>query len=277
MGISDDIAPRKANLSKAGHQLPDFSVHTSVHSSANTISPVEPKQEIKIIEKEAESDKIDQLREDFFKSRPEIEQNKPKKQTRNDDKKSSEKTKKSFAFRLFTFLFIVALAGVLAWQYWPYKKSAESKNSNSNNATEQYKSQIVPQDYTETNVAASNANQNTNETVASNQNLNANTNVNTNAAATLQKSTIKISVLNGNGVTNSASTTKTALEAAGFKVLNTGNASNFNYQTTFIYYNTGKLEAANLVQTSLPNNTITLKESASVSGKYDVVVVVGKK
>jgi hypothetical protein len=100
------------------------------------------------------------------------------------------------------------------------------------------------------------------------------------AAATLpaiDKSTITISVLNGSGVKNSAQTVANTLTSAGYNVAGTANARSFNYTKTFIYYKTGKLEQANLVQGSLSDRQTEVQLSNSVVGaKYDIVVVVGK-
>jgi len=98
------------------------------------------------------------------------------------------------------------------------------------------------------------------------------------AAPTVDKSAIAISVLNGSGVKNSATTVANTLKAAGFNVKSTGNAKSFNYTKTYIYYKTDDPSAANLVKTALPDRQTEVSKNTSIVGaSYDIVVVVGKQ
>lgn len=94
-------------------------------------------------------------------------------------------------------------------------------------------------------------------------------------AAQITEMTIK--VLNGSGITGAATTTKTALETAGYTVSYVGNANSYNYSSSYIYYKAGAKAKAEEIKTVLNNLTITISENDSVAGTYDVVVVVGKK
>lgn len=98
------------------------------------------------------------------------------------------------------------------------------------------------------------------------------------AAPTLDKSTVSIQVLNGNGISGDATKVKSILEKDGFKVASTGNASSFTYQTTVVYYKTGKKDAADAVAQTLNNaGRQAAAQEKSALTKYDVQVVIGKK
>lgn len=97
-----------------------------------------------------------------------------------------------------------------------------------------------------------------------------------NTASAIDRSSLKISVLNGNGITSSAKEVKTILEAAGYIVSNVSNALKFSYINTSIYYNVNKLDEAEDLKSVLTNRTCDLYENSSVAGSYDIVVVVGK-
>jgi hypothetical protein len=83
-------------------------------------------------------------------------------------------------------------------------------------------------------------------------------------------------VLNGTTTTGAASKAKTTLESAGFKVRTTGNAKNQNYDTTMVYYQTGKEAEAQAVKDALTGYSVTLEES-SLAAPDMVLVVIGKK
>lgn len=171
-------------------------------------------------------------------------------------------------YTLIIILVILILAGLVAWQNLDLIKSfinGSYKKQNDQNLSEIISStndSLKKYDTAEQNQTA--------QPDASQQNATA-------AAPAIDKSVIKISVLNGSGVKNSAKVVADQLTTAGFIILYTGNASNFNYQQTFIYFKTGNDAQANLVKDSLTGRTVQTKENNSVVGtKYDVVVVVGK-
>ena len=92
----------------------------------------------------------------------------------------------------------------------------------------------------------------------------------------LDKSKITIQVLNGTTVAGAASKAKTKLESAGYVVKQTGNAKNQDYQTTFIYYQTGHSTEATAIQSALPGYAITVQES-SLADPNMILVVIGLK
>lgn len=90
------------------------------------------------------------------------------------------------------------------------------------------------------------------------------------------KSAITIEILNGNGISGSARSVKDLLVQAGFTVDKVTNAYNFNYQSTIVYYKTGKITEANLVKDALTSRKCSTDNDDTVVGNYDIVVVVGK-
>ena len=92
---------------------------------------------------------------------------------------------------------------------------------------------------------------------------------------TIDKSTITMRVLNGTAVNGAATTVKGVLEKAGFSVRTTGNAKTQTYTSTIIYYQTGKLDEAKLVQAALSQYSPTLQESTSVASPDIILVVYG--
>lgn len=87
---------------------------------------------------------------------------------------------------------------------------------------------------------------------------------------------VTLRVLNGTTVTGAAGKAKTVLEKAGFTVRTTGNASNQNYATTTVYYQTGRQAEADAVKAALTDYTVTEQES-SLAAPDMVLVVIGKK
>lgn len=94
--------------------------------------------------------------------------------------------------------------------------------------------------------------------------------------AAVDPASVTLRVLNGTTVTGAASKAKTTLEAAGFKVRTTGNAKTQDYQTTMVYYQTGRQAEAEAVQKALTGYMVTLQES-SLAAPDMVLVVIGKK
>ena len=272
MGISDDIVPGRSHRNRSLNSDDLFVVHEKTKdenksesdesSIAVEIKNDSPKASI-------DSGRLEQLKNDFFKSPESFTKTEPKKpspkaQPSKSTKGSSPKSKK--VYRLLTILLILIIACIVAWQYWYQSnkgKSAKLPTVNTNTNLETYANDVVPQDYTST------VNANINSTVTTPI-------ANTNQAVAPDKSTIKINLLNGNGIKNSATSVKSTLVAAGFKISNVANAKNFAYPKTEIYYNTGKVDDANLVKAALSSRTTELVESADIAGKYDVVIVIGK-
>ncbi len=93
----------------------------------------------------------------------------------------------------------------------------------------------------------------------------------------IDKSSLKIKVLNGSGVSGAAQAGKDLLEEKGYSVDSTGNAKTFNYDSTMVYYVGGKEKEAQLVADSISDKYESSIEENSVAEGYDVLVVIGKK
>lgn len=92
-----------------------------------------------------------------------------------------------------------------------------------------------------------------------------------------QLSKLKVSILNGSGKIGAAGAVKTIIEKEGFKVVNTGNASNFNFKQTQISAKESvSQEIVDLLNKSLESKYKlekgTVLESKSL---YDIVITVG--
>ena len=96
------------------------------------------------------------------------------------------------------------------------------------------------------------------------------------AGTPLAKSSVTLRVLNGTTTAGAASTVKSLLEKAGYTVKSIGNAHSQTYQSTVIYYQTGRLEEAKLVQTALNSYSATIEESTLASPDM-ILVVYGSK
>jgi len=125
------------------------------------------------------------------------------------------------------------------------------------------------------NTEIDNADDNKDSTV-SNDTDNTSDNI-TSEPAQIDKSTIKLKVLNGNGISGSAAVLADILKTNGFVVESVTNASRFTYENTTIYFNTGKSAESELIKQSLTNYNVLSYENPSVTGNYDIIVVVGKK
>lgn len=97
------------------------------------------------------------------------------------------------------------------------------------------------------------------------------------STTSLDKTLIKVSILNGNGIKGSAAGVKTALETAGYTISNLSNAKVFTYTNTKIYHKTGKSDYAKDIKKTLSDRTVEIEESNSIAGSYDLVIVVGAK
>lgn len=96
--------------------------------------------------------------------------------------------------------------------------------------------------------------------------------------AEIDKLTIKIRVLNGNGIWKAAQTARDLLVKDGFKILSTGNAENQKYETTVVYFHSEKTAEADLVLKSLEGKyQVTKEENNTLTKDSDVLVVIGKK
>ncbi len=94
-------------------------------------------------------------------------------------------------------------------------------------------------------------------------------------AASIDKSAVTLRVLNGTTKAGIATTIKTTLQDAGFTVRTVGNAKTQNYQSTLIYYQTGKLAEAQAVQSALSQYSPTLEESTTLASPDMILVIYG--
>lgn len=90
----------------------------------------------------------------------------------------------------------------------------------------------------------------------------------------VEKSSVTLRVLNGTTQAGAAASAERTLEEAGFTVRTIGNATNQNYETTTIYYQTGRAQEAALVKEGLGNANAVLEES-SLADPDMVLVVIG--
>jgi hypothetical protein len=289
MGISDDIRPRK---SVRAHET-----HSFVHEKKAIPAPVEEVEEeiedVEIEEKETDNaEKVEvknldreEIKNSFFQNIPTKENKKetaPTKNIASDIKvedEVSEKEIKKFDHLLNLFLWIVCglLFATLIYINFDEIKSVfvkeESKTTNPNKV-------IINKPNLEvyTGTVATGAVATTGTTGVA---VTTGTAITTGIAATpttttIDKKTIKMNVLNGNGISNSAVAVKNTLVKAGFTVSSVANAKRFTYPTTIVYYKTGKEAEAELVKEALSARSVTTEQYDGI-GTLDVQVVVGKK
>ncbi|PIS07618.1 hypothetical protein COT78_02880 [Candidatus Berkelbacteria bacterium CG10_big_fil_rev_8_21_14_0_10_43_13] len=89
------------------------------------------------------------------------------------------------------------------------------------------------------------------------------------------KTTTTIQVLNGSGVNNIAATYKTILSQAGYNVAAIGNASRYDYWSTYVYYKTGYDTIASDIKTVLKRKSTLLKNDDTMTKNYDIVIIMG--
>lgn len=96
----------------------------------------------------------------------------------------------------------------------------------------------------------------------------------------IDKKSIRMRVLNGNGITGDAAKIQKQLETAGFTVQAVGNAKRQDYPTTQVYYLAGQKSQAELVNETLKTagRSTTLEEASAdlVGVDTDVLIVTGK-
>jgi len=270
MGISDDI--RLTKKSSAEKKPPKE-------------KPLDP-DEIKV-RYSREEDGVDdnslkhrrsQMEDDFFGDRgakhrtseTESVQKEPDKEepgVRYKEKDYHQPKKHGNPMAKWVVLLILILIALLVWQNWSKISKAigwGSESESSNESLPSYSSTTEGTDYTSgttsTNTTPNTADQTTPAA----------------AAPAIDKTKITIQVLNGNGISGSANHVKTQLVTAGFTVDSVKNALKFTYQSSIIYYKTGKNAEADLVKNALTERQSELTNNDSVVGNYDIVVVVGK-
>lgn len=98
-------------------------------------------------------------------------------------------------------------------------------------------------------------------------------------AATVSKSDIKVSVLNGGGTPGAGSKMKALLEEKGYTVVTVGNAEDYSYEQTEILVKSGKSDYQKLLSEDLKADYTLGTSSATVDedADYDAQVIVGKE
>ncbi|OQB05950.1 MAG: hypothetical protein BWY19_00617 [bacterium ADurb.Bin212] len=160
-----------------------------------------------------------------------------------------------------------------------FKDSSKNSDSSANQNQDSGVQIVSGQDYTRigTEQEEENSQESEPENTPSQSTAPATTTPTEETPVSLDKSAVQVKVLNGNGISGSAATVQKILVDNGFIIDGVSNASNFNYESTTIYYNTGKSPEAELIKGILSGYTVTMFENPQVAGKFDVIVVVGKK
>lgn len=98
------------------------------------------------------------------------------------------------------------------------------------------------------------------------------------ATANIDRSTIKLQVLNGSGVSGLAGKAKTYLESLGYKNVAVGNASVSNLTETTIAVKDDKKDFVKTISADLAKSYTLAKETETLpaSSKYDFVITLGK-
>lgn len=90
------------------------------------------------------------------------------------------------------------------------------------------------------------------------------------------KRNFSIEILNGSGISNTASDVKTYLEQKEYKIANIGTANNL-YPSTVIYFKKGNDNLANELAKDLNQYETSVLENSELVGEYDILIVVGQK
>lgn len=95
----------------------------------------------------------------------------------------------------------------------------------------------------------------------------------------LNRKDIKVSVVNGGGVSGAGAKMKVFLEELGYTVTSVGNSSTYNFDTTEINVKPGRGDIAELLQSDLKLDYSLGSTSATLEGDvdYDALVTVGKE
>lgn len=249
MGISDDIKPRR--IYRYENKKDNLVSSNSVNSDKkieHTLSNLKNEQADDRYSDDTEH-KI-QIEDDFFNNKTET----PKKQTKHH----------RFPFKLISWLLVIIIVALSI-----YNNLDRIKNILKDSA---YYSPPAEEDDTYLNSDT------TGSTSPSTQSENVTTTpVAETVSPTIDKTAIKIEVLNGNGTVGSADKVATTLRTNGFTVSKVANARKFTYLKTYIYYRTGAESYMELVKTFLTDRVCLSEKSDSITSGYDLVIVVGKQ
>lgn len=93
----------------------------------------------------------------------------------------------------------------------------------------------------------------------------------------LDRANLKVAVLNGSGEAGAATKASDALKKLGYDVVSSGNADNFDYETTTIQVKSTKKTYLDMLKTDLSDTYSIGSATADYTGDSDAVVIVGKK
>lgn len=93
----------------------------------------------------------------------------------------------------------------------------------------------------------------------------------------LDRANLKVAVLNGSGEAGAATKASDALKKLGYDVVSSGNADNFDYETTTIQVKSTKKSYLDMLKTDLSDSYTVGTATADYTGDSDAVVIVGKK
>lgn len=279
MGISDDIS-RKRSRPVHHNTTKDVGDIFYDHADKKT-EPAKTKEvETKIkIDKSPDADFFDKKKnhDDFF---PLVEKNKEAKPTKKEvlpdpnKKLLRKKIWRTVRFYLIMVtVVLIAIANQSSLQKYFINLFSGSKATTSDDSSVK----IVPKDYSTPTTGTTPTTTPTTAPATTTTTTPTTTTTTAPAATTptYNKSTLKIEILNGNGIKKDGAATKTLLTNAGFVVAKTANAANFNYTTTYIYYKTGELAQATDVKTALTTKNGTLENNDKICGIYDIVIILG--
>lgn len=97
------------------------------------------------------------------------------------------------------------------------------------------------------------------------------------SSTTLDRSNLKVAVLNGSGEAGAATKASDALKKLGYEVVSSGNADNFDYETTTIQIKSAKKSYLDMLKTDLSDTYTIGSATPDYTGNSDAVVIVGKK
>lgn len=245
MGISDDIKPRKYR---------------------RIVERARDKEKIRLDTTDGQLFSRSQSKdEDFFDGTP-IKNNHLSNAKRGRSKSEHKQGTFSWLYSVVIAAVIIILLALIVWQNYPTIKGFLNGSNKENNA--QTLNDII----------------NSSTTSESSKNIDAGNSTSQDAQPTpteetTNKSAISISVLNGSGVKLAANSLASILTADGFTIKYTGNAKSFSYQSTIVYFKTGKESEADLVKSTLESKYQVSNENNDVitGSLYDIVVVAGKK
>lgn len=268
MGISDDIKPRKVyNYSQkknpSSSEKDSFEVKISKslpEKQDNTYTSTQQEVDDYLSGNESVYENKNELENDFFENEAPV----------NKHEKKNKKKRFKFPTKLVTWIIVLFLLGLAVYKNLDKIVDLIIGQTTSTELASKDESYVSTDSKEQAGTAADTTTTGTGNTTTP-------ATTPTVSTTTQSKSSIKIEVLNGNGVSGSADKVRDQLVSAGFTVSKVANAKKFTYASTYIYYKTGATSSMELVKAALSTRTCIAELSDSLSAGYDVVVVVGKK